>query len=196
MMWPLLVTSLVALTVVFERLFFILREWLRRDPKAVERIFEEVGRGDLQGACAVGKESPDFVARVLTDAIEHRDVSFSGALLQAAGLELRRFNRGISVLDTVVTLAPLEGLFGTVTGMIHAFSLLGTSELGAPAAITGGIAEALIATAFGLLIAMVALLPFNYLNAQLEQARQEIETSAAHLEILLLKSEKRATPSA
>lgn len=76
-------------------------------------------------------------------ALEHRDFSFSNALLQASSLELQRFNRGISVLDTIVTLAPLEGLFGTVTGMIHAFGLLGASELGAPTAITGGIAEAL-----------------------------------------------------
>jgi biopolymer transport protein ExbB len=74
--------------------------------------------------------------------------------------------------------------------MIHAFGLLGASELGAPTAITGGIAEALIATAFGLLIAMVSLLPFNYLSAQLEQARQDIETSAAQLELLLLRAEK------
>jgi biopolymer transport protein ExbB len=76
--------------------------------------------------------------------------------------------------------------------MIHAFGLLGASELGAPAAITGGIAQALIATAFGLVIAMVALLPFNYLNARLEQARHEIETAAAQLEMLLLRVEKNA----
>jgi biopolymer transport protein ExbB len=57
-------------------------------------------------------------------------------------------------------------------------------------AITGGIAEALIATAFGLVIAMVALLPFNYLNAHLEQARQKIETASAKLELLLLRNEK------
>jgi len=100
------------------------------------------------------------------------------------------FNRGISVLDTIVTLAPLEGLFGTVTGMIHAFGLLGASELGAPAAITGGIAEALVATGFGLAIAMISLLPFNYLGTQLEEARQEIETAAAHLELLCLKAEQ------
>ena len=85
------------------------------------------------------------------------------------------------------------GLFGTVTGMIRAFGLLGASELGAPTAITGGIAEALIATAFGLLIAMIALLPFNFLNSRLEQARQEIENAAAHLELLLLKSGKASS---
>jgi biopolymer transport protein ExbB len=187
-MWPLLLTSIVALTVVIERLFFTASERWRRQPTVVAAVFAAVEQGKLEDARAAGINSGDFVARVLTFALEHRDVSFSNALLQASNRELQRFNRGLPILDTVITLAPLEGLFGTVTGMIHAFGLLGASELGAPTAITGGIAEALIATAFGLLIAMVALIPFNYLNARLEQARQEIENTAAHLEMLLLKS--------
>jgi biopolymer transport protein ExbB len=191
-MWPLLIVSLVALTAVIERLFFTIREGLRRSPGVVARIFAEAEQGKLEEALETGRASQDFVARVLTYALEHRDVSFTNALLEASSLELQRFNRGISTLDTIVTLAPLMGLFGTVTGMIRAFGLLGASELGAPTAITGGIAEALIATAFGLLIAMIALLPFNFLNARLELARQEIEHAAAHLELLLLKSEKRS----
>ena len=189
-MWPLLIVSIVALTVVLERIFFTTREWLRRQPDVVAQIFTAAASGDFTKAVATGGKSKDYVARVLTFALEHRDVSFSNALLQAAGRELQRFNRGIAVLDTIVTLAPLLGLFGTVTGMIHAFGLLGASELGAPTAITGGIAEALIATAFGLLIAMISLLPFNYLNARLEMARQEIENAAAHLEMLILRDEK------
>jgi biopolymer transport protein ExbB len=192
MMWPLLLTSLVALTVVFERLVFVIRERLNRQPELVGEILAAVERGDLDAAESAGAGSRDFVARTLTYALRHRDVSYSSALLAAANVELQRFNRGISPLDTIVTLAPLEGLFGTVTGMIHAFGLLGAAELGAPTAITGGIAQALIATAFGLVIAMVALLPFNYLNARLEQARQEIETASAQLEMLLLRGEKNA----
>ncbi len=87
-------------------------------------------------------------------------------------------------------MAPLLGLLGTVTGMIHAFGLLGESELGAPTAITGGIAEALIATGFGLAIAILALIPFNYLNSRLEEARHEIEDAASHLELLLMRRGK------
>lgn len=191
-MWPLLFTSLIALTVIFERLYFVVRERMRRNPAAVDRLFAAVEQGRLDEAQAIGMRSKDYVAQVLTYALEHREVSFSNALLQAANRELQRFNRGISLLDTIVTLAPLEGLFGTVTGMIHAFGLLGASELGAPTAITGGIAEALVATAFGLLIAMVSLLPFNYLNAQLEASRMEIETAAAQLEMLLIRGGKGA----
>lgn len=191
-MWPLLITSLVAVTTVLERIYFLVRESGRRDPKAVAQIFSLVEHGDPDKARAIGTKSSDYVAHVLTHALEHRDVSFTNALLQAASRELQRFNRGISILDTIVTLAPLLGLLGTVTGMIRAFGLLGASELEAPTAITGGIAEALIATAFGLSIAIVALIPFNYLNARLEQARQEIENASAQLEMLLLRSEKNA----
>ena len=193
MMWPLLLTSLVALTVVFERLYFTLREKTLRDRASVTAIFAAVERGKLEEALAAGTGSKDYVARVLCYALEHRDLSFTNALLQASACELHRFNRGISVLDTIVTLAPLEGLFGTVTGMIHAFGLLGASELGAPTAITGGIAEALIATAFGLVIAMISLLPLNFLSTQLEEARQEIETTAAQMELLLMRAEKNRT---
>ncbi|HEV7868240.1 MAG TPA: MotA/TolQ/ExbB proton channel family protein [Chthoniobacteraceae bacterium] len=184
-MWPLLATSLVALTVVLERVFFILRERLRRDPAVVEKIFASVENGDPERAITIGQGSKDFVARVLTFALSHREQSHTNALLRGAGRELKRFNRGLSLLDTVITLAPLLGLLGTVTGMIRSFSLLGGEELGAPAAITGGIAEALIATAFGLLIAIIALLPFNFLNTKLEDARHEIEDAAARLDALL-----------
>jgi biopolymer transport protein ExbB len=187
-MWPLLVTSVVALTVVIERVAFTLAEGWRRAPGVVDRMFAAAEEGRLEAAREAGAGSRDFVARVLTFALEHREVSFANALLQASNRELQRFNRGLSVLDTVITLAPLLGLFGTVTGMIRAFGMLGANELGAPTAITGGIAEALIATAFGLLVAIVALIPFNYLNNRLEQARQEIENAAAHLEMLLLKA--------
>jgi len=193
-MWPLLATSLVALTVILERALFGIRTMLARRRALTGRILEAVEEGRIGEAAALGEASGDFVARPLGRALRHGESTFASALLQAAAEELRGFNRGLAVLDTTITLAPLLGLFGTVTGMIHAFGLLGASELGAPAAITGGIAEALIATAYGLLIAMAALLPFNYLNARLEQARQEIESAGAHLEILLAK--KAAASSA
>lgn len=184
-MWPILVTSIVAVTVVIERLVFIVREHMRRDPRAVQEILQRVEAGDYSGAARVGEASNDFVARTLTYALTHRNKSISDALLRAAGRELKRYNRGLAILDTVITLAPLLGLLGTVTGMIHSFGLLGGEEIEAPQAIAGGIAEALIATASGLAVAILALIPFNYLNAQLEGARNEIQDAATHLELHL-----------
>lgn len=185
-MWPLLITSIVATTVVFERIFFIIREKKRRDPQLVENILAAVEEGDTEKAVAAGYKSQDFVARTLTYGLANREKSFSNALLRAANQELKRFSQGLQILDTIITLAPLLGLLGTVTGMIRSFSLLGGREIEAPTVITGGIAEALIATAFGLSIAIIALIPFNYLNSRLEEARHEIEDGSSHLELLLM----------
>lgn len=189
-MWPLIATSLVALTVVIERIIFIMRERARRRPDTVEAILLGVEKGDIEGAIRVAAGTGDFVARTLVYALVNRHRAVSNALLQAAARELKRFNSGLSVLDTIITLAPLLGLLGTVTGMIRSFGLLGNRELEAPTVITGGIAEALIATAFGLGIAILALIPFNYLNSRQEEARHELEDASNHLELLLMKPEK------
>lgn len=190
MMWPLLLTSIITVSVVIERIVFIILESRKRDESSVQKILTLIEAGDADSATAVGQRTQDFVARVLTAGLIHRGESFTNALLRASNHELKRFNRGLSVLDTVITLAPLLGLLGTVTGMIHSFGLLGGQELGAPTAITGGIAQALIATAFGLGIAITALIPFNYLNARLEEARHEIEDVATHVELLFAQHKK------
>lgn len=184
-MWPLLFVSILATTVIFERLFFIARMRRSRDPEALQELLARVEEGDVEGAILAGRNSSDFVARALTYALDHRRKSLSNALMRAAALELVRFNRGISILDTCITMAPLLGLLGTVTGMMSSFGMLGGAELSAPAQITGGIAEALIATAFGLGIAVTALIPMNYLHAHSDEARHEMEDAATHLELLM-----------
>ncbi len=192
-MWPLLAASILALGTVIERVLFLMRERLKRDPKALEQFFAAVGRGDTNDAIRISKESKFFVVRALGYALAHKETSLASALLYAQAQELKRCRRGIPILDTVITLAPLLGLLGTVTGMMGSFSLIG-GELSAPGAITGGIAEALIATAFGLGIAITALLPFNFLNTKLEEARHEIESAATQLELLLQPSMASAAP--
>jgi biopolymer transport protein ExbB len=192
-MWPLLLCSIICVATVVERLYFIVREQARRQPAVVEEMLCLVEQDDIARAIATGRNSGDFVARTLLFAPEHRGESFSSAVLRAANRELQRFNRGLAVLDTIITLAPLLGLLGTITGMIHAFGLLGGQELSAPQAITGGIAQALIATAFGLGIAITALIPFNYLNTRLEAARHEIQDAATQIEIQL-QQRSGATP--
>jgi biopolymer transport protein ExbB len=193
-MWPLLATSIIACAVVLERMVFLYRERKHRDRQAVESVLKEVKRGSFDTAITAARGSQDFVARTLLYALEHRGEKLESAVLRAANLELKRYNRGLSALDTVVTLAPLLGLLGTVTGMIHAFGLVGADELGAPTAITGGIAEALIATAFGLCIAITALIPFNFLNTRLEEARHDIEDAASQLELFLRKKSGDTAP--
>ena len=84
----------------------------------------------------------------------------------------------------------LSGLLGTVTGMMRTFGSMGGGDIGAAAGqITGGVAEALIATAAGLAIAITALLPYNYINARTEEAKHEVADASNALEILIKKSE-------
>lgn len=183
-MWPLLLVSILALGTVIERLIFLFMEKRRRDDEALQSMLDAVEMGDIETATAVGNGTKYFVCRALNYALVHREKSISNALMLAQSLEIKRFRRGIPILDTAITLAPLLGLLGTVTGMMSSFSLIG-GELSAPSAITGGIAEALIATAFGLGIAITALIPFNFLNSRVEEARHELDAASTRLELLL-----------
>ncbi len=183
-MWPLVCASVLALGAVIERVNFLIVEQRKRDPQALQNFFSAVGQGDVERAVRMSNASEFYIVRALGYALAHKHKSLEHALLYAQENELKRFRRGIPILDMVITLAPLLGLLGTVTGMMGSFSLIG-GELGTPGAITGGIAEALIATAFGLGIAITALIPFNVLNTREEKARLEIESAATQLLLLL-----------
>jgi len=187
-MWPMLLLSLVALTVVIERVIFAIVEKGRRKPDAARAMLGKVEIGDIEGAIAEGKENgSDFVARILVTALENRTGSMGDAFGRAASAELARFSTGLSVLDTAITAGPLLGLLGTVTGMMGAFGKI-SGELGAPTAITGGIAEALVATACGLCLAVTSLIPYAYLNSMQEDARRSIEEAGMSLELALNKA--------
>jgi biopolymer transport protein ExbB len=192
-MWPILLLSFVAITVVVERLLFIIRENASREPEVVEKMLESVERRDIEGALAIGKKSKDFIAKILVYSLTNREYSLSNAFIRASGQELARFQQGMATLDTCITAAPLLGLLGTVTGMMRTFGALGSGDIGAAAGqITGGVAEALIATACGLFIAILGLLPYNYLNARAEQAKQDVADVSHALEILMKKAETSA----
>lgn len=189
-MWPMILLSFVLITVVVERLLFIVRENASREPEVVEKMLESVERRDVEGALAIGRKSKDFIAKILVYSLSNRQYSLSNAFIRASGQELARFSQGMATLDTCITAAPLLGLLGTVTGMMRTFGALGGGDIGAAAGqITGGVAEALIATAFGLACAIVGLFPYNYLNARAEQAKQDVADVSHALEILLKKGE-------
>jgi len=192
-MWPILLVFTVGMTVIIERLLFIIRENSQREPEVVAKMLECVEKGDLDGALELGKKSDDPVARVVVYSLNHVD-SLSNAFFRASGQELARYQQGMATLDTCITAAPLLGLLGTVTGMMRTFGALGSagSDIGAAAGtITGGVAEALIATMCGLFIAVTCLFPFNYLNARADQAKGEIADASHALEILIKRAETK-----
>lgn len=189
-MWPILLLSLIATTVVIERLIFLAAEKKRCSTETRREIIRLTEKGKIDTAISKGIDSKDFVSRTLSYALQNREEGLTEALVRASNTELLRFKRGLSILDTAITLAPLLGLLGTVTGMISAFGMV-TGELGAPTAISGGIAEALIATASGLGVAILALIPFNALNAKYEMAQHDLEDMGTQLELILARQTRQ-----
>ena len=183
-MWPILIVSIVALTVVIERVFWWGGRWFRRDPKRIEKVFTAIEVGDVAEASRLSRDSRDPVLRMIWNGLNHQHASLQGALQVAAGIEIKRAGRFLVVMDTLVTLAPLLGLLGTVTGLIKAFGALGNEEI-AVVAVTGGIAEALIATACGLGIAIFSLIPFNFFTSRVSNLEFELQTAATNLEVML-----------
>ena len=191
-MWPILICALVAVAVVGERSFWWWRESRRRNPALLEQVFVALERRDVPGAVKAAEGSTDPVIRMVYLGLNHVHASLPGALQLAAGIELKRAGRYLTVMDTLVTLAPLLGLLGTVTGLMRAFLHIGSAELSV-SAVTGGIGEALIATACGLGIAIFSLVPFNIFSAKLTQLQFDLETAATNIEVMMGASSRPAS---
>jgi biopolymer transport protein ExbB len=183
-MVPILICAIVAVAVVGERSFWWLRESSRRDPGKMEEVLAALEAADVPAATKIAEGSQDPVIRMMYRGLNHVNTSLEGALQLAAGIELERAGRFLTVMDTLVTLAPLLGLLGTVTGLMRAFLNVGSAELSV-VAVTGGIGEALIATACGLGIAIVSLVPFNYFTKRVTRLQFELETAATNVEVML-----------
>jgi biopolymer transport protein ExbB len=186
-MWPILASALVAVAVIGERSFWWWRESQKRDPQKMEQLLAALENGDVAAAQKISAGTDDPVIRMIRHGLAHvghKHSSLLGALQLAAGIELKRAGRFLTVMDTLVTLAPLLGLLGTVTGLMRAFLNIGSAELSVTA-VTGGIGEALIATACGLGIAIFALIPFNYFSAKVMQLQFDLETAATNVEVMV-----------
>lgn len=183
-MWPILVCSLIALTVVLERGVWWFRQKTLRQSAKLEKTFGFIENGDLKEASEQARTSQDPRLRTIWHGLNHHHTTMQSALQVASGLEIQRASRFLGVMDTIITLAPLLGLLGTVTGIMGAFNAVGQNGLD-PESVSAGIGEALIATACGLSIAMGTLIPYNYFTSKVEHLKFELETAATNLEVML-----------
>jgi biopolymer transport protein ExbB len=183
-MWLILPVSLATITVVIERIVWWIVEGRKRDNAKLDRVYGLIEEGTVVDASTIARQSHDPRLRVIYHGLNHYHASLEGALQVAASIEIERAGRFLVVLDTIVTLAPLLGLLGTVTGLMRAFFRLGDAEL-SEQAITGGIAEALIATACGLSIAVIALIALNYFSAKVAKFTFELQNAGTNTEVLL-----------
>ena len=186
-MYPLLACSIISLTVIIERAIFWTREGLNRNQSLVDEVLELSRQGKWEIIKEKVSGSKDYIIRILVSGILHKEFSMTKAMETAAADEIERMRRYLAVLDTMITVAPLLGIFGTVIGIITSFEILGTTGIEHPREVTAGIAQALITTASGLGIAILSVFPYNYFLSRTERATLLIEKYATSLEIVYVK---------
>jgi len=186
-MVPLLVCSLVALTVVIDRAVFWIALLRRRKPALLEEVMTLCESGDWEAIRRKTAGTRDHTIKIIITGILHREFSMTKAMESAAADQVKRMRRYMGILDTMITVAPLLGIFGTVTGIIQSFEALGAVGVERPVAVTAGIAQALITTAAGLGIAILSVIPYNFFDSLCEQAALRIEKYATSLEIVYEK---------
>lgn len=177
-MYPLLVCSIISLAVIVDRSFVWLRHGRTDDALSVAKLCTQFDASDDMS----GTMEHDVVSRVLRIGLEGRTDESAWSMQQAAAAEVSRMGKHLGILNTMVSLAPLLGIFGTVLGIIESFQLTGSATLSDPAAATGGLAEALITTAFGLGIAMPSLIAFKIFDSKTLKLRLVLETRCSELE--------------
>ncbi len=189
-MWPLLICSILSLAITFERARFWWRINRLKDGNLLDSIFELVERGDHQGAITSGTGTNDMENRVLMAGLRNHDQGLKESMEAEAVEQIERMKSGMNVLDTIITMAPLLGILGTVLGIIDSFDLLSLSGIQDPKAVIGGISQALITTASGLTVALVTLMPYNYYSACIERAVRRIEKVGTRFELAYQKGLK------
>ncbi len=186
-MYPLLFCSVLVLFVVLERIIFWTAIDMQRDRDLLDEVLELCRQGKWNDVREKVRGSRDFVIRIIVSGIVHRDYSMSKAMESAATEQLQSMGRFMGVLDTMITVAPLLGILGTVIGIIDSFEILGAAGIDDPRTVTGGIAQALITTAAGLGIAIFSVFPYNYFRSRLRRSAYVIEQYATSLEIVYEK---------
>jgi len=186
-MYPLLACSIIVLTVIIERIFFWINLNKNQNHQLVDEVLELCRKGDWEAVKEKTAGSKDYIIEILITGILHREFSMIKAMESAAAEEIKRMRRYMNILDTMITVAPLLGIFGTVIGIILSFEVLGSSGIEHPEAVTAGIAQALITTATGLGIAILTVFPYNYFNSRVENSAISIEKYATSLEIVYEK---------
>jgi len=183
-MYPLLICSVVVLTVVIERFIFWFALESKRDRKLMDELLALAESGKWNRVREKTEACKDHIVRLLIVGILHRDYDMGKAMEAEADLIVRRMSRFMPVLDTMITVAPLLGILGTVIGIINSFQMLGAIGIADPKLVTAGIAQALITTATGLAISIFAVIPYNYFNTRIDRAIHIMEKYTTSLEVV------------
>ena len=166
-MYPLLILSLITLAIAVER-FYYFRNNRKGSKTFFHGVYHAAAAKDWDVVRQLCTEFPSALSRVIANGMAHdkSEAAMKSAFEDRMSMESISFHRYLDYLSAIVTIAPLLGLLGTVTGMIQTFSVLDNG--GGAAAITGGVGEALVATASGLCVAIIAFCFYTYFDHQLD----------------------------
>ncbi len=183
----LLFLSVVALYIFFER-YFTIKKAATIDQSFMNNIRASVISGNIAGAKALCTTADTPVARMVEKGLQRigkplRDID--AAIENVGNLEIFKLEKNLSTLASIAGAAPMIGFFGTVTGMILAFYTMSTADNIGPKVLAGGIYQALLTTAFGLFIGILAFVGYNILVAKVEQVVYSMERSTTEFMDLL-----------
>ncbi|NPA24978.1 MAG: MotA/TolQ/ExbB proton channel family protein [Deltaproteobacteria bacterium] len=184
LMYPILLCSILTLAILFERLFALRRSRVIPEKFIIE-VSDLVRQGRMEDAMTKCRLNDSSIARVLMAGISrhtkpHQQIK--EAIEDVGRLEAANLERFLNVLGTIAGIAPLLGLLGTVTGMIKAFNVISHAGIGNPQMLAGGISEALITTAAGLVVAIPAFVFYKILRSRVDKRILRMERVS--LEIL------------
>jgi biopolymer transport protein ExbB len=188
-MWPILATFFLALCVILDRAVWWLRLKATRRPARQDQARQALGTGDFATAWQLTRDTPDPYLRNLAEGMVHANTSMLAAMQLDATHVIEKSEGRMWLLSTMITLAPLLGLFGTVVGIMGSFSFVGDEQLAA-SKVSGGIAEALIATAAGIGIAILCLIPYNFFRKRVALLRGSFERWINHSELLVISAKE------
>ncbi len=187
-MWIILFLSVIAAAVIIERLLYF-RKIQVDEEKIISRLKSALSKGHFDEALAICENNPSPIANLMKVGIEHRKYSSAiirEVIMDAANLEIPKLEKNLPTLGTITHIAPLLGLLGTVTGNISAFGVLGKfGSVGDPTLLARGISEALLTTAAGLIVAIPAIIFYNYLVSKVNNTVTRLENRVNELVILL-----------
>ena len=186
-MWLLLLISVVGLAVAIERLVFFAAQ--HGDTKGLLRqIGQKIAADDLNGAVVICQKQKGMLPRILEFGLrrgEKNRADITDALSIALMEHLNALERNLAIIGTIAVIAPFVGLFGTVVGIIKAFQDIALKGNSTPAVVAAGVSEALITTATGLIIAVIAVVFFNYFKSRIKNYNQEMIVAANQLAEML-----------
>lgn len=188
-MWVILLASISGLAVIIEKMYTFLSKEKKLSENEKNQLYKALRTGNREEILKLCKDKTDSVSKSVTKIVSNMDINFDeldtshrqvieGIISESILEQTTELEKGMSLLGTVVNAAPQLGLLGTVTGMIAAFSALTRNGTSTAKIVAGGISEALYTTAFGLIVAIPALVFYNYFNRRIDVIVAEMERAA------------------